>query len=123
MYSNINNFFKAPAYEQDVAAFSEKTKQPFAVAEVVSVAPAVLETTPQTLDANAFKGPVLVISGEFDYILCGGYCPGELEASFGDKFQHLETYVQPLAGHGVNFATNTTGFYGKIFSFVSQHGF
>ena len=122
VYANINSFFKAPEYEHDVAVYSEENKQPFAIAEIVSVTPALLESM-GTLDANAFKGPVLVISGEFDHILCGGYCPGELEASFGNKFRHLETYVQPLAGHGVNFATNTTGFYGKIFSFLNEHSF
>ena len=123
VFANINSFFKAPEYEHDVAAFSEENKQPFAVSELLSVAPAVLEMTPNTLDANAFEGPVLVISGEFDHILCGRYCPGELEASFGNNFRNLKPYVQPLAGHGVNFATNTTGLYGKIFSFISEHGY
>ncbi|KAK4692596.1 hypothetical protein P7C71_g4643, partial [Lecanoromycetidae sp. Uapishka_2] len=118
--ANINNFFKAPAYEHDVAAFSEATKQPFAIAELVSLAQPLLR-----LNATAYKGPALVISGEFDYIVCGGYCPGELDASFAPLFTgatEFETYVQPLSGHGTNFATNATGFYEVIFEYLGRNG-
>ncbi|KAG8525997.1 uncharacterized protein KY384_000759 [Bacidia gigantensis] len=118
VFANINSFFKAPAYEHDVAAFSEANKQPFAISELVSLTPELLR-----LDARAFKGPTLVISGEYDHVVCGGYCPGELDASFKDKFADLETYVQPSAGHGINFATNTTAFFAKIGGFLEDKGF
>lgn len=73
VFGNINDFFKAPAYTHDVAEYSEATKQPFAIAELVNLTPSLLE-----INATAFTGPALVISGEFDWIACGGYCPGEL---------------------------------------------
>ena len=118
VYASINSFFKAPEYAHDVAQYLESTKLPFAVAEVASVSSAQLD-----INASAFKGPALVISGEYDHIVCGGYCPGELQPSFAGKFGGaLETYVQPLAGHSLNFHLNTTGFFGVIDSFLSGHG-
>ena len=118
--SNINNFFKAPAYEHDVAAFSEATKQPFAISELVSLAQPLLK-----INATEFKGPAMVMSGEFDYIVCGGYCPNELGPSFNPLFtgaKNFETHVQPASGHGTNFATNATGFYGVIFEYLGRNG-
>ena len=120
VFSNINNFFKAPAYEHDVAVFSESTKQPFAISELISISPPFVN-----LSATAYRGPALVISGEYDFILCGGYCPGELEPSFAPLFsgaKNFETYVQPLAGHGLNYAINATGTYGVIFEYLAKNG-
>ena len=77
------------------------------------------------IDTTKYTAPALVISGEFDYIVCGGFCPGELDASFKAKFtgsEAFETYVQPGSGHGANFATNATGFYGVIFEYLGRNG-
>ena len=120
LLSHINTFFKAPDYEHDVAVFAESTKQPFAIAELVSVSFPLLK-----VNATAFKGPALVISGEYDFVICDGYCPNELEPSSEPLFQgakDFETYVQPLAGHGNNFAVNATGFYGVIFEYLAKNG-
>lgn len=72
VFGNINIFFKAPAYTHDVAEYSESTKQPSAISELISLTPSLLK-----LNATTFKGPALVISGEYDGA-CGGYCPNEL---------------------------------------------
>lgn len=120
VFSNINNYFKAPAYEHDVAVFSESTKQPFTISEFTSLGPSYLN-----LNATAYRGAALVISGEYDFIVCGGYCPSELEASFAPLFsgaENFETYIQPLAGHGLNFAINATGAYGVIFKYLASNG-
>ena len=120
VYSNINNYFKAPAYEPSVALYSETTKQPFAMAEFISLGSAYLH-----LNATAYKGAALVISGEYDFIVCGGYCAGELAASFAPLFggaKDFETYIQPCAGHGLNFAINATGAYGVIFEYLARNG-
>lgn len=120
LFSHINTFFKAPDYEHDVAVFAESTKQPFAIAELVSVSFPLLK-----VNATAFKGPALVISGEYDFAICDGYCPNELEPSFEPLFQgakDFETYVQLLAGHGNNFAINATGFYGISLSILREMG-
>lgn len=77
--------------------------------------------------APDYKGPVLVISGEFDFPTCAGYCPGAMDVEgFKDifpKVKALETYVQPGAGHVTNFAKNATGFYDEIFAFLERHRF
>lgn len=83
VFANINWFFKAPAYTHDVAIRSEWIKQPLAVAELVSLTPSLLR-----LDATAFKGPALVITGEYDWILCGGYCEGQLVRLHITKYPH-----------------------------------
>lgn len=118
VFSTINNFFKAGAYDHAVARFSEANKQPFAVGELVSI-----PLVSPRLNAPNFKGPTLVISGEFDFVVCGGYCRGVLDV-FRSLFRgssDFQSYVQPKSGHDTNFATNATGFYGVIFDFLSKH--
>ena len=76
-------------------------------------------------NATAYKGPALVISAEYNFILCGGYYPGELEASFVPLFsgaKHFKTYIQPLSGHGLNVVTNTIGAYEVIFEYLAKNG-
>ncbi len=117
---NIDHFFKASAYKHDVAAFSKSTKQPFALSKLVSLARPLLK-----INATAFKGPALGISGELGNIVCRGLCPGELDASFAPLLTYakrFETHVQPVSGHGTNFATNATGFYEAIFEYLGRNG-
>ena len=121
VYSNINNFFKAGAYDHAVATYAESTKHPFAAGELYSLA-----LVGSRLDAPNFKGPTLVISGEYDYVICQGYCPGALDDPLSTYFRgstDFQTYVQPKSGHSSNFATNATGFYGVIFDFLLKHDF
>ena len=111
---------KAPDYEHDAAVFLESINQPFARAEYVSLSPGL-----QNLNATAYKGPALVISGEYDFSLCGGHCPKELEPAFAPLFsgaRDFETCVQSLAGHAVNSAINATGFHGVIFEYLARKG-
>jgi len=49
----ITGFFKAPSYEADVALFIESTKQPFAIAEL-------LTNNALNLNAGKFDGPAMV---------------------------------------------------------------
>lgn len=73
VYANIINFFKAPFCTIDTAKFAESTEQPFAIMELLSL-------LALKYSAPKFTGPVLFFRGEFDYIVCGGFCPGFLEA-------------------------------------------
>lgn len=117
--SNIQIFFKLGAYDRAVVAYTEATKQPFAIAEFTSISHGLLN-----FDAANFKGPALVISGEYDYPICGGYCPGVLDQPLRTFFRgssDFQSYVQPKSGHGLNFATNATGFYNVIFDFLLKN--
>lgn len=119
LFATIQDFFEAGAYDRAVAAFSDANKQPFAISELVSVSPGFLRN-----DAPKFKGPALAISGEYDSLLCDGYCPGVLDKPLRTLFRgssDFESYVQPKTGHGLNFATNATGSYAVIFDFLSKH--
>jgi len=119
IWSNANNFFKAPFYDTTVLDYAEKTKTPFALMEIITLGITNL-TSPD------FTGPVLVITGEYDFIFCTGYCPGILEPGAVKTFpgsKSLEAYVQPDSGHGINLSLNATGSYGVITDFLKKNGF
>jgi len=48
-------------------------------------------------------------SGEYDFIVCGGYCPGILATGTTESFpasKNLVTYSQPGSGHGINLSVS-----------------
>ncbi|TAQ84008.1 hypothetical protein B7494_g7666 [Chlorociboria aeruginascens] len=119
IFSNINVFFSAPFYDPHVVAYAEETKNPFAVMETIS-----LELTNSS--APHFEGPIFVISGEHDFIFCGGYCPGILEPGALNAFpasKNVVTYSQPGAGHAINLSLNATGSFEVIINFLGSNGF
>ncbi|KAK2769561.1 hypothetical protein FQN52_005204 [Onygenales sp. PD_12] len=117
IYSNVNAFFKAPEYTLAAAKYAEDTKQPFATLEQLSIG--ALE-----LSAPKFTGPVMIITGEFDFLVCAGYCPGELEEPGKALFKgsrDFEPYVQPGAGHGLALHKNATGGYRVMTEFLQRN--
>lgn len=110
-------FFKAPQYDPAIADFGELTKQPFSPFELLTVGPTAV---------SHYSGPVLVISGEFDFPICNGDCAHgalEVDQDLKDKFPHvdvLETYIQPGTGHVVNFAKNATGFFDVVLGWLEK---
>lgn len=86
LFNMIYAFFKAPDYDRAIARFAEATKAPFSLFEALS-----LSSTP----APAFRGPVLVASGEFDLPFCSGYCPGVLANGLDAIFPRARG-MQPL---------------------------
>ncbi|KAL2068697.1 hypothetical protein VTL71DRAFT_15035 [Oculimacula yallundae] len=91
---------------------------PIAVMEFFSIATL-------NFDSPGVKAPVLFINGEFDYIMCGGYCPGIVEPaahSFFPTSVGYESYIQPATGHILNTAPNATGTYQVITNFLSKNG-
>lgn len=53
------------------------------------------------------------MSGEYDFIACGGYCPGILDQKTAAVFpasKDLDVYVQPNTGHAINFGVRTQFF-------------
>lgn len=67
----------------------------------------------------------MIISGEFDFAVCGGNCTGVLQHPameiFG-KAKSFEAVVHPGVGHGINFSFNATGAYSVIMDFVTKNG-
>ncbi len=120
IYAHINGFFKKPAYEIAAAEYAWTIVQPFGITEYLS-------TTLSSILAPAFTGSVFVTCGEFDLAACAGECYStfaqqQVKGVF-PMSKKIETYVHPGAGHGVNFATNATGFYQEIFGFLGRSGF
>lgn len=113
-------FFKAPYYDPAVALFSESTKQPFSPFEILTIGPTAVPH---------YRGPVLVISGEFDFPTCNGDCAhdgalevdGDLKGKFPNA-ESLETYVQPKTGHVLNFARNATGGFEVLGGWLERQG-
>ena len=122
LFSTINQFFKAPDYDIEVATYiEEETKTPFAIAEIESLNPAFANN-----DAGraGFKGAALVATGERDLLFCAGLCTEDLLAvPLKDLFigaKAFETYIQPGAGHGLALAKNARGGFERIFDFLDR---
>jgi pimeloyl-ACP methyl ester carboxylesterase len=120
--ANINTYFKEPNYEIDVAEYSEKTKQPYSVGELLSLQLGLGVAA----DAANFTGPVLVVSGEYDFFACAGYCRGFLEGNLTPLYsgaKSLEIAIHPDSGHSINYNKNATGAFNVIPSFLKTNGF
>ncbi|KAL7940582.1 Alpha/Beta hydrolase protein [Trichoderma barbatum] len=118
LYANINLFFKAPDYDQAFAAYSDSTKQPLGINELISMT--LLPTTPKN-----FKGAAMVITGQYDFIFCTSQCDDIIEpsaASVFKKAKHFKAVSYPGAGHALNLASNATGSFDIITDFMQQSG-
>lgn len=104
-----------------MAAYVEKTKSPFAIAELVSLNPAIANN-----DAGraGFKGAALVATGGRDLLFCAGFCKEDLLAvPLKELFKGakaFETYIQPGAGHGLALAKNARDGFERIFDFLER---
>ncbi|KAI9757587.1 MAG: hypothetical protein M4579_003399 [Chaenotheca gracillima] len=119
VYANINTFFKKPLYTVGAVEFTDATKQPFAIAELVTVGLL-------NFDASKFTGPALYLNGEFDFLICGGYCPGVADQparTFFSGSRNFQTRIQPNTGHGLNFHKNAIDSYTIITDFLQSTGF
>ncbi|MCJ1311359.1 hypothetical protein MMC25_005030 [Agyrium rufum] len=120
LFAQINTYYKQPNYEAAAVEFTEETKAPFPVLEVLSLQYG-LGFDP---DISNFTGPTLVLTGEYDFFACAGYCPSRLEPSLallGAK--QLEVAIHPVSGHSINFNKNATGAYNVMVDFLGGHGF
>lgn len=120
--ANVNTYFKQPNYELDVVEYSEAIKQPYTVGEALSLQLGLGVSA----DAANFTGPVLVVSGEFDFFACAGYCAGFLEDNLTPLYsgaKTLEIAIHPDSGHSINYNKNATGAFNVITSFLKNNGF
>ena len=124
--SNANSqqylFFLPGAFDTGILYWAESTKQPVTQGELFT-----LGSLPMT---NAYKGPVLVVTGENDLPYCGGNClatggaAASVPAGVSKNFPNassFEAYIQPMTGHGLNFHYNATAGYDVIANWLSTH--
>lgn len=119
VYDLIMNYFKAPAFEESVALFTESAKEPFAIPEFLTFA------SPIGISAEKWDKPALHITGEKDYIVCDGYCPGVFEEPAKTLYKNakpLQLALHPGASHHINFHKNATDAFGVITDFLSHNG-
>jgi pimeloyl-ACP methyl ester carboxylesterase len=123
--ANQFTFLTPPFYDPAFATVLEQTKQPVTMGELLTIGAA------PPFGAQEFAGPVLVLTGQFDQIFCGGDClatgnasipniPGEVAPAF-PKAKPFQTYIQPNSGHAVNVHFNSTGAYKVINEFLGKN--
>ncbi|KAG4425952.1 hypothetical protein IFR04_000896 [Cadophora malorum] len=114
----LSGFYKVPNLDKRAVKYVFDSSWPIAIMEFFSIATS-------NFASPGVKAPVLFINGEYDYIFCGGYCPGSLEPaarSFLPASIGYESYIQPNTGHILNTAPNTTGTYQAITNFLAKNG-
>ena len=111
-----SRFFKASAYDIDAGRHAEA---PSAISAILTFGAAAAESPKST-----FKDIVLVITEECDHLMCDGYCTDILQPAAPKRFPaatHVEAYVQPDVGHGMNHHRNATGIDGVVTSFLDRN--
>ncbi|KAJ8112559.1 hypothetical protein OPT61_g5099 [Boeremia exigua] len=112
-------------YDVGLAVAGEKTKQPVTAGELLTIGNAP--------GPSLFTGPVLVLTGQHDVPFCGGNCYGVLPDSNATSIpagavaafpsaSAFEAYIQPNAGHGLNFHYNATAGYQVVQDFLARNG-
>lgn len=118
-FAQIHNYFKEPNYDPDTIDFTEAAKQPFAITKFLT-----LLSGPQ--DTSKFNKPVLVITGDVDYIMCDGWCYGgifdEPAKTIYWNAKPLSLVLQPGTSHNINFRKNATAAYKVITDFMGGNG-
>ncbi|KAJ0341597.1 hypothetical protein COL922a_002036 [Colletotrichum nupharicola] len=119
------NFFGPDNFEPEILMAAYEAGQPVTVGELLTVGG-------EAASPNAFKGPVLIVTGERDIPFCGGNCLAtgnpdlpSIPASSGMIFKNasaFEAYIVPKAGHGLAFSTSHVEVTSKISDFLYQNG-
>jgi pimeloyl-ACP methyl ester carboxylesterase len=117
------SFLAPPYYNTSLTPWLETTKAPFTIGELLTMGSA-------PMMARDFSGPVQVLTGEYDFIFCGGNCTVSREANSGGmtvpqmvrksfpNVKRFEGLVQPGAGHAINVHYNATGAYVAVQEFL-----
>jgi len=116
-------FLRYGRYDIGLGVFSEKTKQPVTIGELLTLGSAPAK--------SYFSGPVLVYTGEYDQPFCGLNCydtggaaasiPAQSQALF-PKARTFEAYIQPDTGHGINVHYNSTAGNKYVQDWLGAHG-
>ncbi|ODQ55018.1 hypothetical protein SAICODRAFT_89161 [Saitoella complicata NRRL Y-17804] len=125
IYNNQLCFFRAPEFDPAVLAYAEAHKQTFTIGELI--------TLPTAFPPTPFTGPVFVVTGELDWIFCGGYCPdsagtpySSIPAGVQSVFpvtDSFETYLPPSTGHALNAHLTAPDTYEHMITWAEEHGF
>ncbi|KAJ3503956.1 hypothetical protein NMY22_g18073 [Coprinellus aureogranulatus] len=119
------NFFTYGGYEKAVVGPAGEAKQPCTLGELLSI----LEPIPTDSPASAYTNPVLVVTGDKDYIFCGGDCyqqvngvnlvEGTKNAYPDVPASDFSTYIPAKTGHGVNLHLSAPETFGEIQKWIA----
>ncbi|RYP12483.1 hypothetical protein DL765_007282 [Monosporascus sp. GIB2] len=114
-------YFTKDGLEPELLTYTEKIKQPEAVALYASSGQAFTHPGP------VYRGPVQLIAGEFDYVNCNGDCKGtyteeSIKRSTFPKASNLTVYLQPNTAHALTVAKNASAVFEIMFDFLEAHG-
>ena len=103
----------------------EATKQPMTLGELLTIG--------SFPSSSSFAGPVQIVTGQQDFIFCGGDCytvgpnsnaksiPAQAAAVF-PNVTTFNTHIQPNTAHGINWHYNASGAYNVIQQFLTANG-
>jgi pimeloyl-ACP methyl ester carboxylesterase len=131
-------FFSPGNFELDALAYADLVKDTNTVGETVGL-PFVTG-----LPAANYSGPLLVScdgplwltvllliaqfpNGEYDAIVCGGYCPGTydvdiMKSAIYPNAKNLQVQIQPGSGHGLTLHINATGHFAAVLGYLNDNG-
>jgi hypothetical protein len=66
-------------------------------------------------------------NGEFDALVCGGYCPGTydvevMKSVLYPRAKNVQVQIQPDSGHGLTLHTNATAHFKVIMDYLNDNG-
>jgi pimeloyl-ACP methyl ester carboxylesterase len=111
-------FLHKGGFDQELLAYMDRVKQPEAVG--------IYSGAQGFANATGFTGPVLFVSGNYDFVLCDGDCRGQysLDAikGFFPVAKNVSIQIQPKAGHALTFAYGASEAYAASFRFLDMWG-
>ncbi|XXH05293.1 hypothetical protein Hte_011718 [Hypoxylon texense] len=113
-------YFTQDTLDPELLTYTEKVKQPEAVALYASGGQASAQQGP------AFGGPIQIIAGEFDYVNCNGDCKGtyteeDIKKNVFPGASEVKVYLQPNTGHALTVAKNASAGFEVMFSYLEAH--
>ncbi|KAK4507732.1 hypothetical protein PRZ48_001467 [Zasmidium cellare] len=118
------NFFAPGDFDPNILQFATQTGQPVTIGELLTIGGS-------TGSMNPFKGPVLIVTGEYDVPYCGGNCLAaptgynsipETSKKYLPNASPFKVDIIKGAGHGLNYQYTHTTTYNDILSFFEQNG-
>lgn len=109
-------------FEPRLKELAYETRQPNAITELLSIG----AFTSSYVPAEEFTGPIQFMSGEFDYLTCGGDCRGLANQTSLDilfpKASNMDVHLQPGTGHGLALHRGANVGYKVILDWLAKNG-
>ncbi|KAK3657713.1 hypothetical protein LTR22_009265 [Elasticomyces elasticus] len=115
------NFLGPEQFDPAILAFAATIGQPLAIGEILTIGS-------EIASLNTFRGPVLVVTGEYDVPFCGGSCYNGASPNSSIPAQSqqywtntsISTVIVPGAGHALNLEYSHPSTYKSINEFFGQ---